>query len=226
MKLSHSFKAFIISFLVTGNLALLLWGYQISNGVATTQEQEYNIEYNQEVLEELLAQQELDTDNKPIETHRAFNQSQEAIAKSWTASQEDQDDFQERLAALDNSINQVKNDQENRVDTESTFTPTSADQKDNTNNANSTNAYRLVDRDDLYFPTPIYTCEAPGTVVVNITVDANGQVIAQAINQTATNTTNECLWDMALTYAAKSLFSKSSRASQLGTITYRFPGQH
>ena len=226
MKLSHSLKAFIISFLVTGNLALLLWGYQISNGIATTQEEGYNIEYNQEALEELLAQQEQDADNKPIETNRAFNQSQEAIAKNWAASKEDQDDFQERLAALDNSINQVKNNQDNRVDTASTFTPTTTDKKDNTNNANSTNAYQLVDRDDLYFPTPVYTCEAPGTVVVNITVDANGHVIAQSINQNASNTTNECLWDMALAYAAKSVFSKSSRASQLGTITYRFPGQN
>lgn len=225
MKLSNSIKAFIISFLLTGNLALLLWGYQIKNGIAKPKEEAYDIVYNQEILEELLAQQE-GAQNKPIETHKAFNQTQKKIAQTKVQSTTDANEFKKRLAALDDAIKDVKKAKDERISTESTFTPSKKSEAQESNIENSTNSFRLLDRKALYFPNPVYTCEVAGTVVVNITVDNNGLVKDQAINESASTTNNQCLWDMALEYASKAQFNESSRPTQLGTITYRFPGQN
>ncbi len=225
MKISNSFKAFVISFLVTGNLALLLWGYQISDGIAQSEEESYDIEYNQELLEEFLAAQETQN-SKSAETNKAFNETKKEIAKTKVQSEADSEDFNDRLAALDNAIEDVKNAKDNQEEAASNFKASKADKTEDRNNENSTNSYRLVDRTDVYFPTPIYTCQAPGVVVVNITVDNNGQVIDKSINEAGSNTTNECLWDMALEYAGRTLFNESQKASQLGSITYRFPGQN
>ena len=93
------------------------------------------------------------------------------------------------------------------------------------NESNTSIRYRLVDRNALYVPNPVYTCAASGTVVVNISVDAKGRVIAQSINENSSSTTNGCLWDAALDYASQTVFSKAQRNSQLGSITYYFPGQ-
>mgnify|MGYP002819737926 CR=1 FL=1 len=93
-------------------------------------------------------------------------------------------------------------------------------------NRNTTIKYRLVNRSALALPNPVYTCEGGGTVVINITVNDRGQVVNAAYNAQRSSTTNGCLIDSALEYAQVARFtSKAGKTSQLGTITYRFPGQ-
>ena len=83
-------------------------------------------------------------------------------------------------------------------------------------------SYSLVDRNNYRLPPPIYTCIEGGKVVVNIEVDANGNVIEADFNDKSSGTDNGCLVDNAIKYALRAKFSSSSKTSQKGTITYLF----
>ena len=71
-------------------------------------------------------------------------------------------------------------------------------------------------------PNPVYTCNGSGKVVVKIEVNGNGYVIDTKVDKRRSSTRNECLFDNAMEYARKALFSKSSLEEQEGTITYFF----
>lgn len=99
-------------------------------------------------------------------------------------------------------------------------------QKEDRNNGRSTIRFSLVDREKIYIPIPVYLCEVGGRIVVNITVNAKGDVTDAYINNSS-STTNECLTDHALEYAKESKFSAAvNKDSQLGTITFNFIGKH
>ena len=85
--------------------------------------------------------------------------------------------------------------------------------------------YSLVNRTHVYLPTPIYLCELGGKIVVNITVNFEGDVVSAFLNTSSTST-NECLIDHALEYAKEARFnSDSSKESQIGSITFYFIGK-
>jgi len=87
-------------------------------------------------------------------------------------------------------------------------------------------SYSLVDRNNYRLPPPIYTCIEGGKVVINIKVDALGNVIDATLNEKSSGTSNGCLVDNAITYALKAKFSgNASKPSQKGTITYLFQGK-
>ncbi len=59
-------------------------------------------------------------------------------------------------------------------------------------------------------------------MVINIVVDAIGNVTDASFNEKSSGTSNGCLVDNAITYALKAKFNTSSKADQKGTITYSF----
>lgn len=75
-------------------------------------------------------------------------------------------------------------------------------------------------RHHRYLDKPAYRCEGGGEVVVNITVDRSGNVIAAAIASGG----DACMRETALGAARKSTFNidNSAPAKQTGTITYIF----
>lgn len=79
---------------------------------------------------------------------------------------------------------------------------------------------------DWYIRNPGYTCESNsnGTVVVKITINQAGNVIAAEINSSGTHGATSCMIQKAKQYALKSRFAYKSAApaSQTGSITYRF----
>lgn len=89
-------------------------------------------------------------------------------------------------------------------------------------NKNAYVKYYLADRSDVALPVPIYTCDASGIVVINITVNHLGQVTNALYNAKSSTSSNGCLIDQALIYARKARFDKSDKTQQLGTITYHF----
>lgn len=93
-------------------------------------------------------------------------------------------------------------------------------------NTNSSVSYSLINRKDKYLPPPVYLCEESGKVVVNITVNSDGEVIDAYINNTSTSK-NNCLTESALEYAKSARFSSdASKQKQLGSITYYFKGKN
>ena len=86
-------------------------------------------------------------------------------------------------------------------------------------------SYSLIGRNNYKLPPPIYTCIVGGKVVINIEVDAVGNVTDASFNAKSSGTSNGCLVDNAITYALKAKFNTSSKALQKGTITYLFQGK-
>ena len=98
-------------------------------------------------------------------------------------------------------------------------------QNKDSSNENSSISYSLVDRTKINIPPPIYLCENGGKIVVNITVDSQGNVINANFNSAST-TDDGCLIDHALEYAKASKFSaNANKSSQIGTITFLFKGK-
>ena len=89
-------------------------------------------------------------------------------------------------------------------------------------------SYSLSDplRHARIMPVPSYMCEGGGQVVVNITVNRNGQVVAAEIDASESES-NHCLRSAALEKARISLFNADASAPdrQKGTITYQFVPQ-
>ena len=85
---------------------------------------------------------------------------------------------------------------------------------------NVTVSYDLAGRTATYLHVPAYQCREGGTVVVGITVNRNGEVIAASIVYGG----DECMRSTALKAARESLFdiNPSAPARQTGTITYVF----
>ncbi len=86
-------------------------------------------------------------------------------------------------------------------------------------------SYSLVDRNNYELPPPIYTCINGGKVVINITVDALGNVVEAEYNRNSSSTDDWCLVNNAIEYAQRAQFDSSDKSSQIGTITYLFQGK-
>ena len=182
-------------------------------------------EVEEESLEDILKS----FDNLSASTNQAYNETRQS------------DDFQDEefKEAMERLANRNANDEtyEARNDYELTSNRDGAESfsdinkliektsGNSANNANSTISFSLVDRERQYIPPPIYLCENSGRIVVSIKVNAQGAVTEASYNN-ASNSTNECLIDHALEYAKASRFSSSSKASQLGTITFNFQGKN
>jgi len=94
--------------------------------------------------------------------------------------------------------------------------------KTNVFRRNTTISYSLKDRMHIKLANPIYTCEENGKIVVNIKVDASGNVTEAYFNKASSTSTNGCLIDNAIAYALRSKFESARKAQQLGSITYLF----
>jgi len=86
--------------------------------------------------------------------------------------------------------------------------------------------FDLSGRSTRTTPRPTYRCRAAGKVVVHIDVDPSGNVLAAAINETASSA-DECIRAESLSYAKKWTFNYSpdSPKKQKGIITFTFRGQ-
>lgn len=234
-------KALIITVLLFAVLFLAMYNINISK---TNQKvRETLIELNDLRPEEPIEQEqtEPETEQQPeepepqrpnLETHQAFNQNQ----------QESRKNFESRLDEIfqKNSANQEASEEESTSTSEGDVNlqlnrrnrrQEASEGKDNTKEIstekgtlrNSSISFSLIGRSAIDIPNPIYTCDTPGKIVVNITVNANGDVIETSVNKGSSTTNNECLTEMAQKYAREAQFSElPGRTSQPGTITYNF----
>ncbi len=84
--------------------------------------------------------------------------------------------------------------------------------------------YQLSGRKFLSTPSPQYTCNEQGTVVVQITVDKNGKVIQAQPGIRGTTNAAKCLLDQAKIAALNTVVNSSEDApeKQVGKIIYTF----
>ena len=235
MNFDYSYRAFLITCLLFGILFLTLYTFKLGEGY----EQEvlsYDVEYLEEeepVSEEELAKLE-ELEQRAIETNRAYNEA----SKFLNDLDYSEMTLEEKLAEIDEAIDEsgdsdtaeeIRKARE-RLEEARELAKKNKDKTKNgasSANRNTTISYRLKDRRAMYLPNPVYTCESGGIIVINITVNERGEVIRTSYNKNASTTTNGCLIDSAIEYAEQASFSTAAgKDSQLGTITYSFPGQY
>lgn len=233
MKIDYSYRAFLLTSLIFGCLFLILYSAKLGAGFPVD-ESSYDVEYSDEITipEEDMAQLS-PAELRNIETNKAFNEAEKFISELESS----ESNIDEKLAELDAAINEsefiseegIRTAKEKIRETRETALKRKKRKKavSGSGNRNTTISYELVNRDDLYIPNPVYTCDRGGTIVINIQVNALGKVIKTSFNKKASTTQNGCLIESAITYAEKARFNTApSVENQKGTISYNFPGQH
>ena len=232
-----------LSLLITiFSMAIIVLGlYNIHLG-GQQKEDEYVVELvlDKEVLEELIKEEEKMLEElqqqDPIKSHMAFNETAkpsfgnpeplktlDEILEEKAANESDE--VSEYDTEDSDYVNKVKKLAKQREEKKQLLGEREAQKEERTNNlaARRTSvSYSLIGRNNYKLPPPIYTCIEGGKVVINIEVDALGNVTDASFNSKSSGTANGCLVDNAITYALKAKFDTSSKTLQKGTITYLF----
>ena len=238
MHLTNANKALIITLLLAAIIVLTAYNFSVLKQNERLAETYFELIPKDEIEEEPEQLDDiLESLDDVLATNRAFNSTR------------NYEDFEDE--EFKSTMDKIKNRDARTVETESQNSDTNAAKRDpeesesfnsindiiakrskakeeassaNGANKNSTISYSLVDRDAMYLPPPIYLCERGGKIVVNITVDAKGNVTDASFNGASTST-NGCLIDHALEYAKASKFNASNKSQQIGTITFLFQGK-
>lgn len=221
-------------------MVLSVFNLSLSNQNILASESYYEIEPEKELTKEeiklLETLQKLNNANAKAETNKAFNETKnnKHFAQAYQTIAPPKD-YTPAVKATVNSANgyltQNTEPVDSKIDKEkiSSFDKVNAllkKQKTDGANTKSTISYSLVDRTHYNLPTPVYLCEAGGKIVINITVNAMGQVTDTYVNSSSTST-NACLIQHALEYAKRSEFNAApSKPSQIGSITFNFIAKH
>jgi hypothetical protein len=224
-----AYRSLLVTTLIFMCLAFAFASIKL-NSEKTELEKVYDIEYQEpKQFEEEITPLDNISINK-VETHSAYNEAKDFIDELEQDRNSEKSEFEEKIEALDQVTKAGVLPSESAPTTvaidkkQVTKTPASSGKS---NNRNSTNSYRLIDRTAVFLPNPVYLCESGGRIVITISVNAKGKVIDVTYAASLSSTTNECLIDEALSYANQSTFTSASlKPSQMGTITYNFPGQN
>jgi hypothetical protein len=231
-----------LSLLITiFSMAIIVLGlYNIHLG-GQQKEDEYVVELvlDKEVLEELIKEEEKMLEElqqqDPIKSHMAFNETAKpsfgnpeplkTLDEILEEKANESDEVSEYDTEDSDYADKVKKLAKQREEKKQLLGEREAQKEERTNNlaARRTSvSYSLIGRNNYKLPPPIYTCIEGGKVVINIEVDALGNVTDASFNTKSSGTSNGCLVDNAITYALKAKFDTSSKTIQKGTITYLF----
>lgn len=229
-------KALIITCLFCSVLLLALYNFSLSSKNAKEREllvnlENFQIEEQQEEEEPEPVEEQVESQRPTAQTHQAFNENNEAREENFD--QQLNEIFQKNSASTPDPTSDASstsqgtyNFQKQQKEVKKRSDGNNASSQTSTKSGgmdNSSISFSLVGRSARFIPNPVYTCDTPGKIVVNITVNQDGRVISTSINKASSTSSNECITDQALEYANQALFSRlSGRPSQPGTITYNF----
>ncbi|MEM5563673.1 hypothetical protein WNY78_01085 [Psychroserpens sp. AS72] len=246
MNFVEKHKALLFTLLITGTLVLGMFSFSLTKHTELITESYYEIEpQTEEELKELEELKALEA-SKQATTNEASNEDEEfkemmrnfkTMRNAPTHKEQTQDDD----AIEDNSENPedvltsnstsqaskqyALNEKErlrfNKANDVLAMHTAKKSDKNIDRNSNSSVSFSLKNRQKVKLPPPVYLCETGGKIVVNITVNAQGQVTDTYINSSSSSS-NQCLIDAALEYAKNAIFSDAERKSQIGSITYYF----
>lgn len=239
MNFNYSYRAFLITSLLTGILVLSLYSIKLKNEIGETNEETYDVVMAPEdLLPEDLAIAELTPKIVKVETNRAYNEAEKFISTVENEDQEITETTEGKLQEMNDAMENSKNENGNgtsivtkpKEEKKKKFSNSETGKKGEavvkSGNRNTTISYQLINRKDIDLPNPVYTCFGSGKVVINIEVNNLGKVVKNSYNKTSSTTSNECLIDAALEYSAIARFNTdASKTKQVGTITFNFPGQ-
>ncbi len=240
MNLTNQHKALLLTLLITGTVVLSVFNFSLKKQSQRIAESYYEIEPEKPLTEEELKILEAleSQNNAKAETNKAFNETKNnkhfAEAFKPIAPPEDYEPKSTHLNSSDaiesfkskyQSANPAKLKNED-INSFSKVNDLLKKQKGEGANTKSTMSYSLKDRTLMHYETPVYLCQNGGKIVINITVNSNGDVMDAYVNNSSTSS-NECLVQHALEYAKEAKFNAdTSKTSQLGSITFNFIGKH
>lgn len=239
MKLSSADKAMFITFTGACLLVLVFFFLGVKPFENPNPDEEFiEIPVIQEIEEQGEVSKPIASNN--VQSHRAYNTSQQ-LKKESKELFDQEDEIRKAIEAR-----QLKSVQDLTVETENALSESRKKQelaleqhkeevraqiearereRDRRNAAakrESTVSYHLVGRDVRFIPNPVYTCDARGKIVLNITVNSKGAITQMTFNKKASTSENGCLIDQAQAYAKDAIFSASQKTTQLGSITFNF----
>lgn len=95
------------------------------------------------------------------------------------------------------------------------------------NDVKATASYYLPNRKPQRKPTPSYKCTKEGVVTIKVKVNQKGRVVSAVIDESKTNTQNECLRTEAITYSKRWRFTQdfNDEAKKEGWIKFSYASQ-
>lgn len=244
MKLIEQHKALIITFLITGIVVFGLFSIQLKQRDKLITESYFLLDPEPEKTEEELERIE---DLSTPSSNKAFNEDQEYKEMMRNFKTVSANDFERTTKTIEdakaseieektdpNTSNANKNSYALNSEETKSYKKLQDELKKRLENkriadehakTKSTLTYSLKGRTLGYYNIPRYLCERGGKIVVSIKVDNSGNVTDAIING-ASNSSNQCLIDSAITYAKSVHFDSSERKDQLGTITFLFKGKN
>lgn len=237
MTLKNNHKALIITLLISGTVVLTVFNLHLKQHTKFTTESYYELEPEKELTEQeqkILETLERLNNSKP-ETNTAFNENQKAkqFAQAYKTIPPPQDYVPKQINNTENQLEsrttyEVPEDSKLNAEALAKYSKVNdllKQQQSGGNNSKSSISFSLKNRDKIHIPIPIYLCEEDGKIVINITVNAKGNV-TDAYTNTSSTSENKCLIEHALDYAKQSRFSSdASKNSQIGSITFYFIGK-
>lgn len=246
MNFVEKYKALLFTSLITGTIVLGMFSFSITNKSELITESYYEMEpQTEEGLKKLRELKELDARDQP-NTNEASNEDaefremmhnfktmsnapthDEQIQENNTTEDTSQnsEDVMTSNSFSQRSIQYALNDKErerfNKAKDILAEQTAKKSEKFTPSKTNSSVSFSLKNRQKVKLPPPVYLCETGGKIVVNITVNAQGQVTDTYINSSSSSD-NQCLVDTAIEYAKNAIFSNANRKSQIGSITYYF----
>lgn len=237
MNLNDQHKALLITLLITGSVVLSVFNLSLKQQSDLASESYYEIEPEKELTEEELKILETleKLNNSKAETNEAFNETQKAkhFAQAYKTIAPPKDYIPKSTNTSENQSVSRKTyeiSEDSKLNTEelakfSKVNDLLKQQQSDGNNSKSSIRFSLKNRKKVHIPIPVYLCEIDGKIVVNVTVNAAGNVIDSYVNTSSTSD-NECLIEHALDYAKRSQFSADgSKEKQIGSITFFFIGK-
>lgn len=242
MYFSNQQKALLITFLLSGTVVLSVFNLNIKKQNELVSESYYEMEPEKELTQEeikvLEALEKLN--NEKAETNKAYNETVKeksfseaykpiAPPEDYVKPEFDQnEEVSEQSKSNNDEISDLNHEEISSFSKVNDILNKTTKKKEapKSTNRKSTIRYSLVDRSDEFLPIPIYLCEDGGKIVINITVNDNGNVIDTYVNNSSSSD-NQCLVDSALEYAKKAKFNASpGKKTQLGSITFNFVGKY
>jgi len=170
-------------------------------------------------------------------TSKDLNDQRQFSDKNWSKSKgnsnnknssDSKDDFKEER----DHLTRVKNEVENR---KNKSTPTNPNTANKTNSSSSGSnfqfkgnvlvSYDVKSRSDAGLAAPGYSCKGAGKVAIKVRVDSYGTIVAAKFDPSKSSGADQCMIDLALTYAKSRSRFTSGAGNVDGYIYYTFVAQ-
>jgi len=229
---TNTYKALIITTFLSIIVVFLGFTIHVKKKSELIAETYFEMDSEELEIEELEELEALLKSFDNITTNEAFNKNQKQEALEDAEFEKRLEEIRSRNDVKETQTKPKESEQKSIPDENPTFNEIndiinkrSEKNRKDIANKNSSISYSLFDREHVFLPTPVYLCEFGGKIVINITVDSNGNVTDAYVNSSSASS-NGCLIDSALEYAKAAIFSiNPAKPSQLGTITFIFKGK-